>query len=112
MPLFRADFRISAKHPTRIVTKGGFWVADTDPMHKGWPLQENVALLIVHLTNHADLIEELVEVAQASLDRPQPDLVAIPGGGHTTRNTQEIVEFDSNARERLRAVLSKLEGKA
>ena len=63
------------------------------------------------LQNHAEDIVALVEAAQASLDRPRPDLVAVPGGGHTTRNLQEIVEFDSAARERIRAALSRLEAK-
>jgi len=68
------NFHVSAKHPTRIVTGTGFWVAETDPMHKGWTLQENVAELIVHLLNHAEDIVALVEALErikADAESPQ-----------------------------------------
>ncbi|KCZ47740.1 hypothetical protein [Hyphomonas sp. CY54-11-8] len=67
------NFHVSAKHPTRIVTETGFWVAETDPMHKGWPLQENVAELIAYLLNHAEDIVALVE----ALERIRPSLLKV-----------------------------------
>jgi hypothetical protein len=91
-------WRVSNKDPVRVVDGTGAYIALCDPHHKGNPLQETRAALIVAAVNSLPELlielERLRRLVRALIENEPDDIVA--DGGHTV-----LDEWRYNARAAL-----------